>query len=454
MIEFLTSLTLDVENMIWTYFGLPIVLLLGVVLSVQSRFAQVRHLPSAIKTFLSMFRSNEQSAHGIHPLKAFFAGIGGSVGVGNVVGVCTAVQIGGPGALLWIWLTAVAGAIVKYSEVYLGMQYRVPNEKTGGYNGGPMYFLQKAFKQQWILNLVAALLCLYGVEIFQFSVITKSVSTNFDLNHYAVVGAALLLILLAASGGVKRVGSISGALIPVFVFCYVGMGLWVLISHIGEVPGIFYTVFSSAFNGHAAVGGFIGSTILTTASQGIRRGCYTADIGIGYAAVIHSETNVTIPEKQASLVIFEIFIDTFFVCTTSVLLILTTGVWQESLDGAMLVQEALGQHFPYMEYFIPLFLFLVGYATINAYFCVGLKCAQYLMPKLGLAYYYTYAVIILIACAFIDTRIAQSIMASAGGLLLVVNGIGIFMLRREISFDLSEKDDKLPAEMALAMDVT
>lgn len=443
MINQICNFILSFENLLWGYVGVPIVLLLGLALSIKSNFAQFRNLPAAVGIFASFFKKSDQKQKGIPPLKAFFACIGGSVGVGNVVGVCTAIQLGGPGALFWIWITAMAGAIVKYAEVYLGMRYRVSDDK-GGYSGGPMYYLNEAFKRPWIPCIVCALLCLYGVEIFQFSVVAKSVSTNLDLNIYAVVGVLLSLVIFANFGGVRRVGSISSALIPIFVFLYVGMGTWVLINNIGQVPEVLGDVFRSAFTGHAAIGGFAGSSIMATMSQGIRRGCYTGDIGIGYASVIHSQTSVTVPEKQAALVIFEIFTDTFMICTTSVILVLVTGTWQNAVDSTLLVQSALGQYFPYMHFFMPLFLFLVGYATINAYFCVGLKCAEYLLPRAGKPLYYAYAIVVLIAFSFLDTTIAQAVMAIAGGFLLLINSVGIFMLRNHISYEIP-KEQQAPA---------
>jgi AGCS family alanine or glycine:cation symporter len=175
---------------------------------------------------------------------------------------------------------------------------------------------------------------------------------------------------------------------------------------------------------------------MATVSHGVRRGCYSGDIGIGYASVIHSETSAKVPEKQALLVIFEIFLDTFFICTTSVMVILITGTWHQVAESTMLVQSALATYFPYMNFFMPLFLFLVGYATINAYFCVGLKCAAELSPVYGKKIYYTYAIVSLVLFSFFDSTLAQSIMAIAGGLLLVINSVGIFLLRKEISFDL------------------
>lgn len=429
------DLIFSFENFLWAYIGVPLVGLLGLSLTVQSKFAQFRNLPLATKTFLSLFKKQKDTKKGISPLRAFFASIGGSVGVGNVVGVCTAVQIGGPGALFWIWVTALAGAIVKYSEVYLGMRYRQINDK-GEYCGGPMYYLRQAVDKPWISTAVALLLCLYGVEIFQFSVVTNSIASNLGINLFVVIGVFLAMIILAGMGGIRRVGMISSALIPLFVFLYVGMGLWVLVQNIDQIPAVFGNVFTSAFSGHAALGGFAGSALITTISQGVRRGCYTGDIGIGYASVIHSESSVVVPEKQALLVIFEIFLDTFLICTSSVAIVLVTGVWQESVEAMMLVQVALGKYFSYMHFFMPFFLFLVGYATINAYYSVGLKCAEFLMPKVGRRIYQFYAACVLILFSFLDTLLAQSVMAIAGGLLLVMNSIGIFMLRKEISFDL------------------
>ncbi len=442
-----------VENILWTFCGVPIVIFLGVYLSIKSNFFQIRQLPAVFKTFFGLlrFRSSGQEL-GVHPLKAFFAAVGGCVGIGNIVGICTAVQLGGPGALFWIWMTALAGMIFKYSEVYLGLRFREPNGK-GGYNGGPMYFLTRVFKKSWIPNLVCVLLCVYGVEVYQFSVISTSITANLGISSYLVIAVLLLLVIFAGSGGVKRVGNISSKSLPIFVFLYVGMGAWVLFHNITALPEVFRQIFVSAFTGHAALGGFAGAGLMATMSYGIRRGCYTGDIGVGYASVIHSESSIQEPEKQAALAIFDIFLDTFIVCTTSLFLILATGIWQEPIEAGMLVQTALGEYFPLMHFFMPLFLFMLGYNTINAYFCVGLKCADHLSPRWGRPLYYAYAVTALLLFSFLGTSQAQTVMAIAGVLLLIINGFGIFMLRHEISFNVTpskttEQKDPVLAEIS------
>ena len=432
----------DFENVLWSYIGFPVVMLLGLYLSFRSRFVQIRKLPEVILTFFRFFKMKEVEGT-VHPLKAFFACIGGCVGIGNIVGICTAVQVGGPGALLWIWMTALFGSTVKYAEVYLGVKTRVSDGK-GGYNGGPMYFLQSVFTSRWLPRLVCLLLCVYGVEVYQFSVIVSSVSSNLQVNKLALIALLLGLVLFAGNGGVRRVGNISSAVIPLFVVIYVSMGAWVLFQNFEKVPQVITQVFNSAFNGHAAFGGFLGSSMLMTISQGVRRGCYTADLGIGYASVIHSESSSQIPEKQAALVIFDIFLDTFIVCTSSLMMVLITDVWHQPIETSMLVQTALSNYFPYMNYFMPFFLFLLGYSTITAYFCVGLKCAQFVSSKWGKLLYFVYAVMVLTTFSFFDSAKAQTVMSVAGGLLLALNCYGIFKLKDELSFEIDSEKEVQP----------
>jgi AGCS family alanine or glycine:cation symporter len=434
MLAQIPTLLEQFEDILWGFLGVPVLMLLGIYLTIHSKFFQIRKFPAVIKIFFSYFKVKNKG-NGVHPLHAFFACIGGCIGIGNIVGICTAVQIGGPGALFWIWITAICGMIVKYAEVYLGVRHRVMNKK-GGYSGGPMYFISRVTSMTWVPVVICFLLCIYGVEVYQFSVITQTLSDNLSINRELSTIILLLLILFAGSGGISRVGKISGAVIPIFIILYMGMGLWVLGSNITLIPGILKEVLSSAFTGSAAVGGFIGSTLISTISQGVRRGCYTGDVGVGYASVIHSESITESPEKQASLVILDVFLDTFFICTMSVLVVLVTGAWSEPLPASMLVQSVLAQYFPGMHFFMPFFLFLLGFTTINAYFCVGLKCAELLSNKYGRLMYYIYTIIALVCFSYVDTAQAQAVMSVSGGLLLVINCWAIFRLHREISYEL------------------
>jgi alanine or glycine:cation symporter, AGCS family len=428
------------DNHLWSYIGFPAIIFLGLYLSLQSNFVQIRKFPTVVKTFLGFLTTRSTDEYGVHPLKAFFACVGGCVGLGNIVGICTAIQIGGPGSLFWIWITAILGMLVKYAEVFLGVNYRVRNSE-GSYNGGPMYYLQRTFKAKWVPLFVCFLLCIYGVEVYQFKVVTHTLIHNFGWNEYLVIFTLLGLVIFAGSGGVSRVGALSGFMIPFFVLIYMSMGFWLLFKHLESVPEMIKLVFSSAFNEQSAVGGFAGSSLILSISQGIRRGCYTGDVGIGYASVIHSESSASKPEQQASLVIFDIFLDTLVICTTSVMMILVSGVWAKPMEAGLMIQTALSECFPHMEIFMPIFLFLLGYSTINAYFCVGLKCAQYLSPSFGRKLFYLYSIATLIIFSFVDTTNAQIFMSLTGGLLLIINTYGIFRLRKELRFNFGEKEE-------------
>jgi AGCS family alanine or glycine:cation symporter len=424
------------DTILWGYAGLGFIVTLGFYLSFKARWFQITHFRKALTHFLDCRKSKEftKEDRGVSPIKIFFATVGGVIGVGNIAGVSLAVQIGGPGALVWVLLVAFLGMIIKYSEVYLGIKYR-HHDKKNGYDGGPMYFLQQAFpKYKWIAGIMCILLCVYGVEIYMFNVVKHSFETNFDVNSNFVIGIFLVLILFAVWGGVERIGTINSVLIPVFVVVYLSMTLWVIIMEFHQLPSLFSMIIHSAFNGHAAVGGFAGSTFILTLSKGIASGAYSGDIGIGYASIIHSETKFQDPSKQASLTILGIFLDTFVVCSCTILLVVVTGVWKLNMDSSLLVQAALSNYFPYMDYFMPCCLFVLGYSTIIAYLVAGIKCAKFLMPKYGMAFYLCYALFAFVFFSFFESRYAFMIMNIVGGLLMLINLAGIVKLRKEIVY--------------------
>jgi AGCS family alanine or glycine:cation symporter len=424
------------DTILWGYLGLGFIITLGFYLSFKARWFQITHFGKAFKHFIACGKSKEFSKEdrGVSPLKIFFATIGGVIGIGNIAGVSLAVQIGGPGALVWVLLVAFLGMIIKYSEVYLGVKYR-HHDRKNGYDGGPMYFLQKAFpKYPWIAGIMCVLLCIYGVEIYMFNVVKHSFETNFDVDATFVIPMFLALILFAVLGGVERIGTINSILIPGFVIIYLAMTLWVIILEIDQLPHVLGVILHSAFNGHAAVGGFAGSTFILTLSKGIASGAYSGDIGIGYASILHSETKFQDPSKQASLTILGIFLDTFIVCSCTILLVVLTGVWTTDIDSSLLVQTALSKYFPYMEYFMPTCLFVLGYSTIIAYLVAGIKCAKFLMPNHGMKIYLCYAAFSFVFFSFFESRYAFMVMNIVGGLLMLINLAGILRLRKDIVY--------------------
>lgn len=431
------SLIQGFDSFLWTYVGVTLIVLSGLYFSFASGFAQIFGLWRCFKNFFASFgRSSRASARGASPIYVFFASLGGCIGIGNVVAIAVAVQIGGPGALVWVWIAAVLGMIIKYAEVYLGIKFRLEND-AGSYDGGPMYFLRYAFPRLPIIaDIMAFLMCIYGAEIYLFGVIKESFVLNFALPETLVVIVLLALILITVLGGVRRVGAVNAWLVPLFMTFFLGMVGYVLVINAQQIPAMIATIFASAFTGHAAVGGFAGSTLILTISKGISSACYSGDVGIGYASIIHAETNVNDPEKQASLAIVGIFIDTIIVCTAVMLLIMVSGVWENSsLPGSILVQRALEMYFPYMNIFMPIFIFCLGFSTITAYLVAGIKSARFLSPQKGKQVFICLASMAFVLFSFYDPSVAMAIMYSSGGLLMVINIPGIFVLRRYIKYN-------------------
>jgi len=426
----------QINDFVWAHVAFILLGGLGLYFSFRSGFFQIRKFPAICAVFVKFFSDKDKvESHGIHPLKVFFAAIGGCIGIGNVVGICTAVQIGGPGALFWTWVGGLFGMLIQYAEVYLGLKYRVVNSH-GSYDGGPMYFLPVAYKGRWVAYLVCFLLCLYGVEIFMFNVMADSISTNWHINHYWVVAVLLISTIIVALGGINRVGEVCSGVIPLFILMYVGMGFWVLWERAADLPAVLTLILDGAFTPQAAIGGFAGSSVALTISMGLSRGAYSGDIGVGYTSIVHSESRTTHFGRQASLAIVGIFLDTFVVCTMSIILVLTTGHWKADIDATMMVQEALGLTFPYMNFFMPFFLFLLGYTTILTYFVVGVKCAKFISPKWGPILYYIYACITLPLFAFVNPTQAFVVMSLSGALLLLLNVTGMLLLRKQVKFNL------------------
>lgn len=419
------------DQFFWGYVAFIMIMVMGVWLTIQSRFIQIVRLPMIFRTFWTLLLQR-QEGKGIHPLKAFFASTGGMIGIGNVVGVATAVQFGGPGALFWFWVAGLLGGILKYSEIYLGLKFRVEN-KDGGYDGGPMYYLKHAFRAGWLPILAAILLCIYGVEIYQFSVVAESISNNWHLPWVAVILFLLVAVLWAGIGGVKRISEICSWVIPVFIVFYITMGVSIICMEAGAIPALIKTIFRSAFTGHAAVGGFVGSSMLLAVQHGIGRASYSADICIGYDSIIQSESRASVPEYQAVLAILGVFIDNI-ICSITILTVLASGAWKLSGEGSEIVQIAFGRYFPGMNVFLPFFYFVVGYTTLIAYFSVGIKCCRYLFPQKGKLIYVLFAIFMFMMFSYVPQSKALLVMSVSGSMLLIINLLAIFRLRKEIYF--------------------
>lgn len=424
-----------VESFYWTYIGFTLVIAFGLYFTIKSNFYQLQVLARPIHTIRAVYKSSK-GQKGISPFRVYFASVGGMVGLGNMVLIITAITIGGPGALFWLWIASLCGMLIKYAEIYLGMKFRIPDGHRG-HHGGPMVYLGKAFKTPVLARFVPAIFCIflaiYGVEIIQFVVITDVITDTFNLPRFFVLGVLLFLTLYGGFGGVRRLANIATALMPPFIILYVIACLSVIIVYGAHLPSVLLTVLKSAFTGHAAVGGFVGSTMLAALRLGTARAVYSGDLGIGYDSIIQSESKAKDPGTQACLSIFGVATDTL-ICTMSILVVLVTGLWQENIEACHGVALALSQIFPHTYTFMALLIFSAGYTTLIAYITVGEKAMRWLFPKWGRRLYFVFATTAFITFALLDQCHAITVMSLSGGLLMLTNLIGIWKLRHEVEF--------------------
>lgn len=431
----LMDLVALLENYYWSYLGWLLIVGSGVYLTYISRGLQFR----ALFNFRANIKEIYDQAHdkryaGINPFKLYFASVGGMVGLGNIVFISTAVMIGGPGSIFWTIIASFSGMLLKYSEIYLGMKYRVKNSR-GGFDGGPAYFLQKAFGGKFFACLFAVILCLYGVEISNFLIIVDRVEHSFDFNRNVIIAIFLVVVIYSSIGGIKRLANICSAIMPVFMIGYIIFAIYVIACNYAMLPEFCRTVLVSAFTGQAPIGGFVGSTMILSAYLGISKTVYSGDIGIGYDSIMQSESRIVCPRMQSILSIYAIFTDSF-ICVLTNVMIGVTGAWY-TLNGyapSDIVAQLLSQYIPYSDSFMTLLLFFAGYTTIIAYLAAGMKCAKFLHNKYGEFTYLLYAIFAFIFfCNFPQDQV-MLIMSLLSGILVLINVFGILKLRKEIEF--------------------
>lgn len=423
-----------IDAFYWTYVGVTVVFLSGLYITLKSGFFQFRVLYN-FKDTLRSIRNEARNKHlpGVNPLKLYFASVGGMVGLGNIVVVITSVTYGGPGVLIWLWIASFAGMMIKYSEIYLGIKFRQANANS--FNGGSMYYLKEAFGVKIIPIVLCIMLCVYGVEVSQFKIITDTFAKTFDIDYNIVLYFLLALVLYTALGGVSRLANTCTYLMPPFMISYTLACLWILAMNYEAIPEVLKMIANSAFVGHAPIAGFAGSTCLMAIQSGVARAVYSSDIAIGYDSIIQSESAASTPAIQAKMAVFAQFTDSF-ICTMSILVVLVTGVWHSPLlsDPSEYVPSAFKMHFPAVEYFMAVLFFIAGFTTIIAYFTVGIKCAQFLNQKWGKKIYIVYATTAFITTSYLDQTTLITVMSLCSGVLVLLNLSGIIKLRKHIKF--------------------
>jgi len=419
----------------WSYIGWAVICITGMYFTIVSRGAQFGAIINFRKNIKDILLEGANKKNtGIHPIKLYFASVGGMVGLGNIVGISTALMIGGPGSIFWTVIASICGMLIKYSEIYLGVRHRVRNNH-GGFDGGPMYYLRDAFKNNYISYIVAFLICIYGVETYQFLVLVDRLEYSFEINRTVVILGLLSLVLYSSIGGIQRLATICTIIMPVFMVVYMIVALYIIISNFQLLPEFFSTVISSAFSGHAPIGGFVGSSMIIATYQGMSKTVYSGDIGIGYDSIVQSETNIVNPKKQATLAMYALFTDTL-ICILTNTMLGVTGAWYKlnDLSESDIVSKTIGGYFPYSDLFVTLLLFFAGFTTIIAYLAAGTKCARYIHPEYGKVIYLVYAIFAFIFfCNYSQTEV-MVVMGLLSGILVLINVSGMIKLRKEIKF--------------------
>jgi AGCS family alanine or glycine:cation symporter len=377
----MAELITTVNSWAWGPLMLALLLGTGLYLSLGLRFMTVRKIPVALRLLLQG-RSGRGEGD-ISPFSALMTSLSATIGTGNIAGVATAVALGGPGALFWMWMTALVGMATKYAEAVCAVHFREQDER-GNYSGGPMYYIRNGLHRRW--HFLAFAFALFGsLAGFGLANTVQSNSVSHVLEGaFSVPPLVTGLVLMAlvgavVLGGLKRIASVASWLVPAMALAYVLMALLVILANIEAVPGAIVTIVKSAFTGSAAAGGFAGATIWAALRFGVARGIFSNEAGLGSAPIAHAAARTSEPVQQGMIAMLGTFIDTLVVCTMTGLVIVIMDVLPSGESGAGLTSMAFANAFPGGEYIVTLGLCLFAFTTMIGWSFYGERCAVFLL---------------------------------------------------------------------------
>ncbi len=385
--QWLSDLLANLNALVW---GKPMLIAIfgtGIFLMFGLRFMPVLKLASAFKL---LWRGREgQNVEGadskgeISPFNALMTSLSATIGTGNITGVATAIVIGGPGALFWMWLTAIIGMATKYAEAVCAVHYREVDQE-GNYLGGPMYYIKNGLGKNWLwLGFLFALfgaLASFGIgNTVQAHSVASALEAQFHIPTWLTGLVLLLLTAAVVLGGIKRIALVAGKLVPIMAFAYLGAGLVVLGSHFSQIPEALALIVNSAFNPVAATGGFAGATIMLAVQWGVARGIFSNEAGLGSAPIAHAAARTNDPVKQGMIAMLGTFIDTILVCSVTGLAIVLTGVWSSGAEGTALTIAAFDHVMPEAGgMIVSIAQAIFAFTTILGWSVYGERCVTYL----------------------------------------------------------------------------
>ena len=426
----------NIDSIVWGPFILiPLLLGTGLVLTVVLRGVQFRKLFPALR-FGLLDREDDGGEGDITQYQALTTALAATVGVGNIVGVATALTLGGPGALFWMWITGLVGMASKYGEAFLGVRYRVKDEH-GEMSGGPMRYLEKAIPGglgkflAWFFT-IAAIIASFGIgNLTQANAVADGLSSSFDIDPY-LTGAILFIVTGAVLlGGVQAIGRVTSAFVPLMIVIYLLGGIYVLLVNASDIPAAIGLIFTDAFTGTAATGGFIGSGIMMAIQFGVARGIFSNESGMGSAAIAAAAAKTTHPVRQGLVSMTQTFIDTIVVVTFTGLVIITTGAWKVSSDEAGTVTAtAFSKGLPgqWGDSIVSLSVVFFAFSTILGWSYYGERCAQRAFGTRASTPYRMIFTIFVFIGSVSQIQVVWTFADLANGLMALPNLIGLLIL--------------------------
>ena len=448
----------QIDSIVWGPWLLILLVGTGVFLSCRLGFLQVMKLPRALK--LIFFARNKGDGD-IDSFKALCTALAATVGTGNIVGVATAIKLGGPGALFWMWLAAFFGMATKFSEGCLAVKFRQVDDQ-GNIAGGPMYYIEMGLGKKW--KPLAIAFALFGImtamlgsgTTTQMNAIVSSVNAGFGVSTYITCAIVTILVAIITFGGLQSISKTASKIVPAMAVIYFIITVIFLIMNASEVPHAVSQVITGAFNGTAAAGGFAGAGLMLTIRSGIARGLYSNESGLGSAPIVAAAAKTKWPAEQGLISMTGTFIDTIIICTLTGLTIIVSGVWTGTTNGAEMTQSAFAPTYGSLAPFIlTISLTLFAFTTIIGWNYYGERCWEYLFGTKTIKLYRIGYIAILASAVFLKLEAIWSLADIVNGLMAIPNLIALLGLSGVITAEttkyfnhLAIRDAKLKAYKA------
>lgn len=446
MLQMIESINGAVNGFVWGVPAMVCIIGVGLLLSCRTRFIQFRKFVYTFKiTIGRLFHKKEAADGAITPFQAVCTALAATVGTGNIAGVAGAIAIGGPGAVFWMWVSALLGMCTKFSEVTLAVHFREKN-REGDWVGGPMYYIKNGLSRNWrwlaYVFAVLGILTVFGTgNATQVNTITTAINSallSYDIIgksqvagvNFAIGAVITVLVGMVLLGGIKRIGKVTEKLVPFMALLYIMLAIGVIGFNIERVPGVFQSIFEGAFAPSAVTGGVVGSMFMSM-QKGFSRGIFSNEAGLGTGSIAHASADTSDPVKQGFFGIFEVFTDTILICTMTAMVILCSGVPVEygvDAGAALTISGFIATYGNWVSIFTAVAMCCFAFSTIIGWGLYGTRCIEFLFgSKINRPFMLVYALVAMLG-ATADLGLLWSVADTFNGLMAIPNLIALFLL--------------------------